>query len=128
MSRRVTLVGALTIGYGALVLLAACAVVVLVAGLAAAPLMDAAEELPVWILAGLPGGIALFVALLGILDIAFGAALLKHRPWARVPAMVLAVFKLFSLPIGTAIGVYTLWVLTRYPTLENDLQPACCQS
>jgi hypothetical protein len=40
-----------------------------------------------------------------------GWGLMKHEPWARVVALVLAFISLFNIPFGTAIGVYTMWVL-----------------
>ncbi len=40
-----------------------------------------------------------------------GYALLTRQPWGRILAIVFAVFALFNLPFGTALGVYTLWVL-----------------
>ncbi|HLW85200.1 MAG TPA: zinc ribbon domain-containing protein [Candidatus Sulfotelmatobacter sp.] len=41
-----------------------------------------------------------------------GWGLLHREPWARVLALVLAFFVLFiNIPIGTAVGVYTMWVL-----------------
>ncbi len=40
-----------------------------------------------------------------------GWGLMQHEPWARILALVLAFISLFNIPFGTAIGVYTLWVL-----------------
>jgi hypothetical protein len=40
-----------------------------------------------------------------------GWGLLQRETWARVVALVLAFIALFNVPFGTAIGVYTLWVL-----------------
>jgi hypothetical protein len=40
-----------------------------------------------------------------------GWGLLQREPWARVVALVLAFISLFNVPFGTAIGVYTMWVL-----------------
>lgn len=41
-----------------------------------------------------------------------GWGLLQHEHWARVLALVLAFISLFTnIPFGTALGVYTLWVL-----------------
>lgn len=40
-----------------------------------------------------------------------GWGLLNRRPWARIAAVVLAVLSLFHPPFGTALGIYTLWVL-----------------
>lgn len=37
--------------------------------------------------------------------------LLQRQPWARMLAIVFACFSLFDIPFGTALGVYTLWVL-----------------
>jgi len=40
-----------------------------------------------------------------------GWGLLQRAPWARLLALILAFLALFNVPFGTAIGVYTLWVL-----------------
>jgi hypothetical protein len=40
-----------------------------------------------------------------------GWGLLHREPWARIVALVLGFIALFHIPFGTAIGVYTLWVL-----------------
>lgn len=41
-----------------------------------------------------------------------GWGLMHREPWARVLALVLAFFVLFiNIPVGTAVGVYTMWVL-----------------
>lgn len=37
-----------------------------------------------------------------------------HRPFARLVALALAVLHLFVLPFGTALGIYTLWVLLHH--------------
>jgi hypothetical protein len=40
-----------------------------------------------------------------------GMGLMQHQPWARAAALVLGVLTLFHPPLGTALGIYTLWVL-----------------
>jgi zinc-ribbon domain len=40
-----------------------------------------------------------------------GWGLLNYRPWARVLGLVLGVISLLHFPFGTALGIYTLWVL-----------------
>ena len=40
-----------------------------------------------------------------------GYSLLTRRPWGRVLAIVVAILSLIKIPFGTALGIYTLWVL-----------------
>jgi len=40
-----------------------------------------------------------------------GWGLLQHEEWARVVALVMGFLALLSVPVGTALGIYTLWVL-----------------
>jgi hypothetical protein len=40
-----------------------------------------------------------------------GWGLLNREPWGRVLALVLGFLALLHPPLGTAVGVYTLWVL-----------------
>jgi len=54
------------------------------------------------------GGSLFIVAAGGIL---VGWGLLKHEPWARIAAIVLGIVSLLHPPFGTALGIYTLWVL-----------------
>jgi hypothetical protein len=44
-----------------------------------------------------------------------GRALRQHRAQGRNGALLLAVLNLFVVPFGTALGIYTFWVL-----LHND--------
>src|SRR5437870_5143834 len=43
--------------------------------------------------------------------ICVGWGLLQRQPWARTVAIVLGILALFHPPFGTALGIYTLWVL-----------------
>jgi len=40
-----------------------------------------------------------------------GLGLMQKQPWARMVAIILGVLALLHPPLGTALGVYTLWVL-----------------
>lgn len=52
--------------------------------------------------------LAAFLALLGVIT-AWG--LLQRESWGRMLALIVGVVALLSIPFGTALGVYTLWVL-----------------
>lgn len=54
------------------------------------------------------GIVFLVIAAGGVL---VGWGLMNHERWARMTAIVLGVLGLFHPPFGTAIGIYTLWVL-----------------
>jgi hypothetical protein len=55
----------------------------------------------------LPAVIIIFFSIPAIIA---GIGLLYKQSWAMVLALILGCFKLFSFPIGTALGVYTIWV------------------
>lgn len=45
--------------------------------------------------------------------------LTRGRPWARNLALVLAAFNLLLLPLGTGLGLYTVWVLLHEQVREQ---------
>jgi hypothetical protein len=40
-----------------------------------------------------------------------GYSLMTRRPWGRILAIIAAILTLLKFPLGTALGIYTLWVL-----------------
>jgi len=56
-------------------------------------------------------GIGFMMMAGGIMGILAGWGLIERQPWARTLAIVLGFFALFQFGIGTALGIYTLWVL-----------------
>jgi len=50
-------------------------------------------------------------AVSAVAGIVVGWGLLQREPWARILAIVLGALALVHLPIGTALGIYTFWVL-----------------
>jgi len=67
-------------------------------------------ELPLFVhgLARAAGGIFM---LCGVIGVVAGWGLLERRPWARLLSIVLGFLNLVDMPFGTALGIYTLWVL-----------------
>jgi hypothetical protein len=56
-------------------------------------------------------GIAFFILLKGGVSLIAGFGLLERQSWGRPLALVMAFIALLNVPFGTALGVYTLWVL-----------------
>ncbi len=70
---------------------------------------DAQVAVPVLTLIG--GGLCILLLVLSLPGIIAGVGLLNFRPWARILGIVLSAIQLVNVPVGTAIGVYGLWVL-----------------
>jgi hypothetical protein len=54
------------------------------------------------------GGMLITMAVVGMI---VGVGLLMRKSWARIFAIVVAILGLIDMPFGTALGIYTLWVL-----------------
>jgi hypothetical protein len=54
----------------------------------------------------------IFLAVFGVIHLLLAWGLYERQPWARVLGIVVACLALIRIPFGTALGIYTLWVLT----------------
>jgi len=71
-----------------------------------------APEAPTAFLRPLLSVVAILLLAKAALGFLAGWGLMQHEKWARILALVLAFIALFTnIPFGTALGVYTLWVL-----------------
>ena len=73
--------------------------------------MGAPPEVPTGFLQSLLTTIGIIILAKAVCGFFAGWGLMHREPWARVAAIVLAFISLFNIPFGTAIGVYTMWVL-----------------
>jgi hypothetical protein len=48
---------------------------------------------------------------MALFSVFVGYSLVTRRSWGRVLAIIAGVLVLFKVPFGTALGIYTLWVL-----------------
>jgi hypothetical protein len=70
-----------------------------------------APEAPTSFLRPLLSVIAILLLAKAAIGFLAGWGLLQREKWARILALVMAFISLFNIPFGTAVGVYTLWVL-----------------
>jgi hypothetical protein len=63
--------------------------------------------------------VAAFCGIIAVLCFTAGWGLLHWRPWARGLSIVLGIISLFHPPFGTALGIYTLWVLLSANAAEE---------
>jgi hypothetical protein len=121
MQKHVTAVGVLNMGMGLFGILIAVVMFGLLAGVGFLVDNDPTGQA---ILIGLGTGMGLFMLVVSVPDIVGGIGLLMRKRWARILLMVLAVLKLFNIPIGTAVGAYSLWILLQDETEELFAQGA----
>jgi hypothetical protein len=95
-------------------------VFLLLTGIAAAT----GEAEATWVLTIVGTSVGLLLAVLAIPGLLAGYGLLSRKPWARILALVVGILGLINFPIGTAIGLYTLWVLTQPAATEYFAAPA----
>jgi len=114
MQQHVRVLAWLHIAYSSLGVLAAFIVLAIFGGIAgivrtAADASDAQVAVPILAIIGL--FIMVIVLLVSIPGLIAGVGLLSLQPWARVLTIVISALELLSVPLGTALGVYGLWVL-----------------
>lgn len=62
--------------------------------------------------------LAFLFIVISIPGIIAGLGLYKRKEWARLLSLVLSIFEVFSFPIGTAIGIYSIWALVQPETVS----------
>lgn len=116
LERHFTFLGALHIALSSMVLLIALVAVGLFWGGAVVARNE--DIAPLFALLGcLASGLLLLLALPGIIG---GVGLLKRRRWSRILLIVVGALHLIHVPLGTLLGIYTLWVLLQ-PEVEEAL-------
>jgi hypothetical protein len=98
-------------------LLGTCGFVLFV-GLGVFAAADSGDAVALPIL-GLIGTVGLvFFAVLALPGLLAGYGLLKRKKWGQILGIVVGILSLFNIPVGTALGAYTLFVL--FQNSAND--------
>ncbi|HTR66708.1 MAG TPA: zinc ribbon domain-containing protein [Terriglobales bacterium] len=106
----VRLLGILWIGYSAFHVVGAVVLMVVANTILAHPWTPGYPHVPGF-LSPLLSAIAVLLLAKAVAGFAAGWGLLQRESWARVLSLVVAFISLFNVPLGTALGIYTLWVL-----------------
>jgi hypothetical protein len=124
MQQHITVVAALRIGSAVMGIMIAGIIVLCVIGPGIVPLCVDGDGEALMILTAIGLPIACFFMLFSALGIIGGIGILKRKNWARYLVMVQSVLDLFNFPIGTALGIYCVWVLAKDETARLFTQPA----
>lgn len=61
---------------------------------------------------------AVFFFVMSVPGIIAGIGLMRHKEWARILTLVLSVIGLMNFPLGTAVGIYSIWALVQDDVLS----------
>ncbi len=113
MEKHLTIVAALQVGFSLLGIMAAIIVyTVLHSVMQIADDPEAARVLPI-----VARWVPLFLLLISVPGLIGGIGLFMKKSWARILVLIISVFGLLNIPIGTAVAVYTIWVLVQDETV-----------
>lgn len=126
MAQHVKILGILHVIFGALGVLAAIIVLLIFGGISAFVGLsdhsgDSATAVP--ILGAIGAFVFILVLVLSLPGLVAGIGLLQFRSWARLTTIILSAFDLLSVPFGTALGVYGLWVMLNPETERLFARP-----
>ncbi|MFC2139406.1 hypothetical protein ACFLR4_01980 [Bacteroidota bacterium] len=114
MSKHITIVAVLHIGFSILGLLLGVGLYFLLAAIGVT--IDDYEGSRILIIIGTVIGI--FFVALSVPGLIGGIGLLGYRPWARILIMIVSAVDLINIPFGTIVGGYSLWVLVQDEVVE----------
>jgi hypothetical protein len=115
MKKHVTIVGSLQIGFSTLWLIAA---IILFFVLNFARGFVENDAVATKVLGFISFILPVFIGVIAILGLVGGIALLSYRAWARVLVIIVSALGCLNIPIGTLVGVYTIWVLMQDETVK----------
>lgn len=121
MDGQVKVVGILHIVYGSFGLLTALLMLLIFGGVTAIVGASAAEQealIAMPIIAIVGGFLFFLIMVTSVPGLIGGIGLLSFKPWARVVVIVISILNLASFPFGTALGVYSLFVMFSQETGE----------
>jgi hypothetical protein len=114
MERHFDMVGLLFVVYGVLLVILALVLMIMFGTGASSPADISAAPSNVWVtLAHRSDHAAIALLVLSVPFMVTGWGIRRRAGWARVAALVLGALSILSFPIGTLLGGYALWALTR---------------
>lgn len=111
MDKHLNVLAYLHIGYSLVGLLGAVVLLMFLSGVGLIPTLNSGRIAPLAVLTLIATIIGFLMILRLLPGLVGGIGLLKRKQWSRILLIVVAILDLFAIPLGTALGIYTLWVL-----------------
>lgn len=112
MEKHITVVAALHVGFGIFGLMLGIFLFVLFTGLAVA----AGDEHAFFVLSTIGTALGALFFIISVPGLIGGIGLFARKAWARIVILVVSAIDLLNFPVGTALGIYSLWVLVQPET------------
>ncbi len=114
MEKHLTVVAALQVGFSLLGIIAAIIVYTVLHNV-----MQIADEPEVSnVLGVIARYVSLFLLIVSIPGLIGGIGLFMNKSWARILVLIISVLSLLNIPIGTAVAIYSIWVLVQDDTIK----------
>lgn len=115
MEKHINVVAALQIGVSVLTIIIGVVVYIIFFLVG-----DFAEEQEAkFVLSIISNVLIIFFIVLSIPGIIAGIGLFKRKEWARILTLIISVLELFNFPLGTAVGVYSIWALAQPEVVDE---------
>ena len=115
MERHINIVAAIQLGFSILGIIIGIFVYILLFVIGG--FVDESQaQTVIFIIAKIAFGFIIILSLPGIIA---GIGLLKRKEWARVLSLILGVIDLINFPLGTAIGIYTIWAMVQPEVIQQ---------
>ena len=62
--------------------------------------------------------IGILILIFSVAGIIGAVGVLKKKEWGRITLLIVSFFSLLSIPLGTILGVYSIWVLLNDETIR----------
>jgi len=115
MENHIKIIGTLWIAFGVIFLFFALFIFGVLFGVSFIHGVEAEADI---ILRSIAIGVGIFLAIHGLPELIGSIWLLKKQEWARILVLALAFLMLLAFPIGTALGIYSIVILTKKETVQ----------
>lgn len=111
MEKHIRILSYLFMIFSAVAFVVCLGLVLVFAGIMSVVSMKEGSPNPLFVAGGIGTLLMIIVSIASVPGFLAGYGLLKNKSWGRPPAIIMGFIYLIEPPVGTALGVYALWVL-----------------
>jgi len=109
MDRHITIASVLNIANGLITFAVGLFLFIIITGSG----LISREPVAIFVTSTVGSTLAIFFTVISIPSLLGGIGILKRKGWARIFMLIVSMLNILAFPIGTIIGIYTIWVLMQ---------------